>query len=90
MKTFEDLKFEDHLHFAGGKAAKLFFDNGYGISVINGYGSYTSDLSEWEIAVLHGNDKDWSISYNTDITDDVIGNLSKEEVTKIMAKIQNL
>lgn len=96
MKTFKDLQFESHT--AGeGKAGRLFFDNGYGVSVVRfelsggfGYGSYTNNENEWELAVLFGDENDWDLTYNTSITDDVMGHLSENEVTEIMEKIQKL
>lgn len=92
MKTFKDLKFEPHPS-GSGKAATMFFPNGYGISVVRFmtiagiYGSYTDNENEWEVAVLKRN---YGICYDTPITDDVIGHLSDEEVTEVMQKIQQL
>jgi hypothetical protein len=51
-----------------------------------GYGSYTSNESEWELAVFHKG----SICYDTPITDDVLGHLSDDAVTKVMGKVQRL
>ena len=75
------------------------FENGYGASVINFklfngmYGSYTNDDNEFELAVIKfkgkSNEK-FEIDYNTPITNDVIGNLSIEEVIKILKKIKEL
>ena len=74
-----------------------FFENGYGISVINvknhsgTFLSYTRSEEEYEIAVLQKREKDSSsITYDTVITDDVIGYLGIEDVYKIMNKIENL
>jgi hypothetical protein len=96
MKTFKDLVFNPHL-VGNGKQAKIFFPNGYGVSVVRfkllsgfGYGSYTSNESEWELAVLEGTEKDWELTYDTPITDDVLGHLSEDGVTEIMAKVQSL
>lgn len=94
MKTFKDLKFEPHKH-GNGLQAILFFPNGYGISVVRFklmamYGSYTDNDLEWECAILFGNDKEWELTYNTPITDDVIGHLTEEQVTELMEKIQLL
>ncbi len=102
MKTFKDLVF--HSHPTGpGLAAKLFFENGYGVSVVrfkmplsgltglpyrDDYGSYTKDETEWEVAVLRGTAQHWDIAYDTPITDDVIGNCKEEDVTAIMHDIQ--
>lgn len=84
MKTFSDLIFKPH------PTAKMFFDNGYGVSVVRFNGSYTSNDSEWELAVLFGTPDNWEITYNTSITDDVIGHLSDIEVTEIMKQVQQL
>jgi hypothetical protein len=88
MKTFKDLKFEpkDASEEYVGTKASLDFDNGYGISVITGYGSFTSTDKPYEIAVL----KDGELCYDTPITSDVIGHLTAKEVTKIMKRIQKL
>ncbi len=74
-----------------------FFENGYGISVINIkshngiFLSYTQSEEEYEIAVLQKRENDSSsITYKTPITDDVIGYLSLKDVYKIMKKIEKL
>lgn len=95
MKTFKDLVFKPHT--AGqGLRATCFFDNGYGVSVVRfklpsfGYGSYTSNENEWELAVLFGDENNWELTYNTPVTDDVMGHLTNEEVTEIMKQVQKL
>lgn len=93
MKTFENLVFETH-PMGNGFMAKMFFNNGYGVSVVRfkspyGGGSYTNG-DQWEVAVLIGNDQDWDLCYDTEITNNVIGYLDKDEVTEIMGRIQNL
>jgi hypothetical protein len=85
MKEFKDLEFEDK-DYIDGQIAAMEFDNGYGISVITGYGAYGSTDAPYEIAVL----KDDDICYDTEITDDVIGHLTPDMVTEIMIKIQEL
>ena len=73
-----------------------FFSNGYGISVINIIGtngehwSYTKNKNQYEIAVLEGVKDNSRITYDTAITDDVIGYLGIEEVYKIMEEIEKL
>ena len=90
-KTFDDLVFEEYYSMKG-LSAKMNFDNGYGVSVVrfklsdDWYGSYTSNENEWELAVLY-NDK---LCYDTPITDDVMGHLLKEDVTRIMKEVQDL
>jgi len=83
-KGFGDLVFSDSGNF--GIRATYEFDNNYGVSVIKSAGSYGGSQGLWEVAVLYAND----ITYNTPITDDVIGFLSEEEVTEIMHKVQAL
>lgn len=63
---------------------KFAFPNGYGASVINdGYGA---DAGLYELAVLHGT----SITYDTPLTDDVLGYLTEAEVTEALDKIAAL
>ena len=96
FKTFDDLEFKKH-PAGNGFQGLAEFPNGYGVSVVRfklsrpfgpqiGYGSYTSDEDEWELAIL----KDGSITYNTPITEDVIGHLTKDQVTEIMKQVQEL
>ena len=78
------------------RQAIYFFSNGYRISVINIIGtngehfSYTKNKDQYEIAVLEGNKESSRITYDTVITDDVIGYLGIEEVYKIMKVIEKL
>lgn len=84
MKKFEDLQFESHP--LSGIQAKLNFPNGYGVSVISGQLFRSNGIDTYELAVL----KDGSICYDSGITTDVMGNLSENEVTKVMKKVQKL
>lgn len=85
-KQFSDLKFTSH-PYRDGIAAKEFFDNGFGISVIKSDFSYGGPEGLYEIAVLGPSGH---ISYDTPITDDVIGHLSEDAVSEIMKQIQDL
>ena len=85
MKKFEDLQFKSH-SIGNGIAARIGFDNGYGVSVVKFNGSYGFEDDLFELAVLHNDD----ITYNTDITDDAIGHLTELGVTDIMIKVQSL
>lgn len=87
MKTFNDLEFREHPSTFGGEFARIEFENGYGASIVRGPGTYGSENGLYELAVL---DSDGSITYNTPITDDVIGYLRPEDVTDVMEKIQKL
>ena len=79
------------------RQATYFFENGYGISIINIkshngiFLSYTQSEEEYEIAVLQKSENgSSSITYETPITDDVIGHLRIKDVYKIMKKIEKL
>ena len=107
MYNFEDLKFkivcnyeqyQDDDGFSNSlkglrnhRQAKMFFDNGFGISVVTGGMTYTDSDDEYEIAVLHRKeDGSNGIAYGTLITDDVIGHLSADEVSSYMEKIEQM
>jgi hypothetical protein len=98
MKSFKDIEFKPH-RFGEGVHGLIFFENGYGVSVVRykgayipngGYSSYTSNENEWEVAVIYGNENEWEISYNTHITDDVLGHLTEGEVDWVMIQVQEL
>jgi hypothetical protein len=85
MKTFEDLKFRPQR--MGGVQSIMMFDNGYGVSVIKTPFSYGGKMGQYELAVL---DSSGTITYNTPITEDVLGYLSEKEVTSYMIEVQKL
>jgi hypothetical protein len=88
MRTFKDLEFKEEI-ITGKKTcsrARMSFENDYGISVIAGFGSYSSPSKPYEIAVLYKDE----ITYNTHITDDVIGHNTESLVTEFMKQIQQL
>jgi hypothetical protein len=87
MKTFKDLEFKDHPNGMGGVQAKIQFDNGFGASIVKTPFSYGGTRGQYELAVF-GQDGD--ITYDTPITDDVLGYLSESAVTEALAKIQSL
>ena len=86
MKTFDDLEFKEHPNKLGGITARIEFDNGYGASVAQTPFSYGGNQDLYELAVL----KYGLITYDTPITDDVIGYLTQQEVTDLMEQIQKL
>jgi len=63
------------------------YPNGYGASVICHDGSYGGPEGYFEIAVL---DSEGSITYDTPLTSDVAGNLTFNQVSKFLKKIQKL
>lgn len=86
--TFKDLKFENQKNqFLHGIQSRISFDNGYGASVVMNRYSYGGQEGLYEVAVL----KDNEIDYDNPVANgDVIGNLTAEQVTKILIEIQKL
>ena len=84
MKTFKDLEFKPHT-IGNGVQARMDFDNEYGVSVVKFNGSYGYP-NLWEVAVMYKG----SLTYNTDITDDVLGHQNDQDVTDIMERVQAL
>jgi len=87
MKTFKDLEFVQHPGHIGGVQARITFDNGYGASVVKTPYSYGGDKGLYELAVLG---PDGHLTYDTPVTNDVIGYLRDIDVTDVMEKIQQL
>lgn len=91
MKTFKDLEFKTHISRPMfNSQAEIYFDNGYGCSVITGDNAYTRPGEDYELAVLRGTIEDSMIDYDTPLTDDVLGYLTPEDVTNAMLEIQKL
>lgn len=86
MKTFDDLEFKEHPNKMGGVIARIEFDNGYGASIVQTPFSYGGREGLYELAVL----KYGLITYDTPITDDVLGYLTMQEVTDTIIEIQKL
>ena len=89
MKTFEDLEFEqlNDAPYMVGKQSRMQFDNGFGVSVVSHSYSYGGRDGLYEVAVL---DKDGVLTYETPVTNDVIGYLTEEDVNDIMKQVQEL
>tara|TARA_R100000152_G_C6782293_1_gene219622 strand:+ start:764 stop:1087 length:324 start_codon:yes stop_codon:yes gene_type:complete len=72
-----------------------YFSNNRGISIIRNEFTYGGTEGLYEIAVVawwtdkKGN-KDHAVDYSTEITDDVIGHLTMEDVEKIAERIKKL
>ena len=69
------------------------FENGYGASVVKHWCSYGYREDLWELGVLYfesENPVKYHLSYNTPITDDVIGYLTDEEVRELLGRIKAL
>jgi hypothetical protein len=87
---FEDLQFKPHPNDLG-KQATIFFENGYGASVVGGrWGLYGDGESTFELAVLKGNEDNWDLTYDTPVTDDVIGWQSKAQIESLLNEIKSL
>ena len=82
MKTFKDLEFNN---ISGLNRAFLEFDNGYGISVISGKGTYSNE-GTYEVAILYKGE----LTYNTHITGDVLGWQTPEQITEVIKQVQEL
>ena len=87
IKTFTDLQFASHPNHPNGVQARIQFENGYGASVVQTPYTYGGDKGLYELAVL---DNDGHLTYETPITNDVIGYLNEDEVTETLKQIQQL
>ena len=88
MKKFQDLPFSPiNDSFMVGKQARMTFENGYGVSVVSHTYSYGGRDGLYEVAVL---DEEGNLTYNTPVTNDVIGYLTEEDVTDVMKQVQSL
>jgi len=90
MKTFKDLEFTDHPMGVeyGGIMSRIYFDNGYGASVVKGPYTSGGKIGLYELAVLNS---EGDICANTPVSEDgIIGYLREEDVSEGMIRIQNL
>lgn len=81
-----DLNFSLRPNGHGGTQAKVTFNNGYGASVITGWGTYTTPDKPYEVAIM----QDDVLCYDTPITDDVIGHCTASRVTELLNEIESL
>ena len=81
-------EWKDHLD--GTEHYQFHFENGYGASVIRGHYSYGGPQGLYELAVLRKRRKHWEITYDTTITDDVLGYLKHDDVVKALEEISKL
>lgn len=84
--------FDDEINY--GKHYIFRFNNNYGASVIKNKHSYGFKNDLWDVAVITFPylplTKHFEIVYDTPITDNVVVNLSDEEVCEILEKISKL
>lgn len=85
VPTFADLQFVER-PLAMNRQARVDFDNGYGASVIIGPYTYGGYEGLYELAVMKGG----SLCYDTPISNEVIGHLTPDEVTKLLGEIAAL
>ena len=84
--VFKELNFQPH-PMGMGEQCIVQFPNGYGASIVQGPNTYGRKDGLYELAVLG---KDGEITYDTPITNDVLGYLSEAEVEKTLLEIKNL
>ncbi len=87
MKTFKDLEFKPHPNHMGGVQAIAEFDNGFGASIVQTPYTYGGKDGLYELAVLN---TDGHLTYDTPITNDVLGYLTEQDVTEVLIKVQQL
>ena len=85
----------ERAHPAGmGGVQRLYrFENGYGASVVRAPFTYGSSDGLWELAVIEfvGDSFDeFSLTYDTDVTDDVEGHLNEVDVDRLLSQIEAL
>ena len=68
------------------------FPNRYGASVIKHRCSYGYENDLWELGVIRfgTDDEVWRLTYDTEITDDVIGFITDERVRGLLGRIKDL
>ena len=75
----------------GGVQYLFKFENGYGASVVKHDFSYGGKKGLWELAVIKIESVDkWQLCYTTEITNDVLGWLSNEDVIETLNKIETI
>lgn len=67
------------------------FQNGYGASIVKRPGSYGYAENLWELAVIRYDDEgEYDLEYGTEITWDVVGYQTDEEIRDLLERIKNL
>ena len=87
MKTFDDLVFKQHPMGRGAVMARLDLGNDIEVSVVGGPGLYGNGMTSFEVAAFY---KTLGKFVPMEDGNDVSGWNSKEEVTKIINKLENL
>jgi hypothetical protein len=66
------------------------FANGYGASVIRGPYTYGGPEGLYELGVIAFDGDEWSLTYETPVTSDVLGHLSVSELAETLVRIATL
>lgn len=74
----------------GGTQKVYRFDNGLGASVVQHKYSYGGDIGQWELGVVKFDGDEWHLTYETDVTSDVLGYLEWSEVEGYLDQIAAL
>lgn len=95
MKTILDLGFKLRENFSNSETSRyeLLFDNGYGLSAIQGLNTYSGERT-YEIAVIRkyidpDSDVYWDLCYNTPITNNVLGFQTLDQIKEIIEQIKS-
>jgi hypothetical protein len=90
--NFSDLKFEEFQETGAhsGIHALVFFNNGFGASVVKSDFSYGGKGGLYELAVIMGDEDVWEITYESGITIDVLGYLTEEDVERYLKQIEQI
>lgn len=86
-KTFGTYEVQLAEYMLDGVAYVIHFPNGWGASIVRNRISYGGRVGKWELAVL---DSMGDLSYETPITDDVVGWLDESEVADYLDRIAAL
>lgn len=81
---------KDHMKNGDTHQVLYKFKNGYGASVIQGPYSYGGPEGLYEVAVIEWSGIGYDLTYDTPITDDVLGYLEAEEVKGVLSQIEAL
>ena len=90
MKTIKDYNkyIIDFNSINNGMQLLFRFDNNFGLSVICHSFSYGNKEETFEVAVIKfSSNGTWNLTYDTPITDDVLGYQSKEDVISLIEKV---
>jgi hypothetical protein len=93
MKTIKDYNqyIIDFNSINNGMQLVFKFDNLFGLSIVCHSFSYGNNDGLFEVAVIKFTSNDeWNLTYNTDITDDVLGYQSKEDVLSLIERVMSL